>query len=322
MISARQLTDHERVKPIRLTARNTKPCASGRDLIGMQRQHPQPRIQQPLHEQPVRSLDRDQLHLQPHQRAAQCPQPRLIMRECGSQKLPARLVAHHHVVLLRRPINAGVIAHHKSSCGQTLLDNAPTRRYRCGRSQTGPQPGLRPVAARGTSPPPRGAGLLQALHRASSLGPLPAAVETTTGWPMSSREPVAGSGDNGEVRLPPSQTAEIVPKQKRRDCAALASGISKSGGLVTAGSARTGGCERLCAPASSGRRIGDRAALSWGDRPHSWRAAFVSGAPRCRAAGIACSTGDVGIRLNPFAGRSLTHGCLAAENPLGCRNQC
>jgi hypothetical protein len=44
-----------------------------------------------------------------------------------------------------------------------------------------------PVAARGTSPPPRGAGLLQALHRASSLGPLPAAVETTTGWPMSSR---------------------------------------------------------------------------------------------------------------------------------------
>ena len=33
---------------------------------------------------------------------------------------------------------------------------------------------------RGTSPPPGGAGLLPALARASSLGPLPAAVEATT----------------------------------------------------------------------------------------------------------------------------------------------
>jgi hypothetical protein len=41
---------------------------------------------------------------------------------------------------------------------------------------------------RGTSPPPGGAGLLPALARASSDGPLPTAVEaTTTGCPMSSR---------------------------------------------------------------------------------------------------------------------------------------
>ena len=41
-------------------------------------------------------------------------------------------------------------------------------------------PGLRPVAARGTSPPSGRAGLSSALHqRASDRGPLPAAVEAT-----------------------------------------------------------------------------------------------------------------------------------------------
>jgi hypothetical protein len=58
--------------------------------------------------QPVRPLDRHQLHLQPQQRAAQRPQPLLIVRERSCQQLLARLVGHAHVVLIRRPINAGV----------------------------------------------------------------------------------------------------------------------------------------------------------------------------------------------------------------------
>ena len=66
MVGARQLADHERVKPIRLAARDAKPIARRRDLIGMQRQHPQPRVQQPLDQQPVRTLDRDQLDPQSH----------------------------------------------------------------------------------------------------------------------------------------------------------------------------------------------------------------------------------------------------------------
>ena len=89
---SRQLAQHERVKPVRLTTRRPEPRPGRRDLIGMQRQQPQPRIQQPLDQQPVRPLDRDQRHLQPHQRAAQRPQPFLIVRERGGQHLLTRLV--------------------------------------------------------------------------------------------------------------------------------------------------------------------------------------------------------------------------------------
>ena len=46
MIGARQLAEHERVKPIRLAARSAEPRAGGRDLVGVKRQHPQPSIQQ------------------------------------------------------------------------------------------------------------------------------------------------------------------------------------------------------------------------------------------------------------------------------------
>ena len=84
MIGSRQLAQHERVKPVGLATRDAKPIAGGRDLIGMQRQHPQPRVQQPLDQQPVRPLHGDQLHLQAHQLPAQRPQPLLVVRErCG-----------------------------------------------------------------------------------------------------------------------------------------------------------------------------------------------------------------------------------------------
>jgi hypothetical protein len=81
VIGARQLAQHERVKPIGLPARDPEPIAGGRDLVGMQRQDPQPRVQQPLDQQPVRPLDRDQLHFQAHQRSAQGPHTLLVVRE-------------------------------------------------------------------------------------------------------------------------------------------------------------------------------------------------------------------------------------------------
>jgi hypothetical protein len=40
MIGARQLAEHERVKAIRLAARDAKPGTRRRDLVGVQRQHP------------------------------------------------------------------------------------------------------------------------------------------------------------------------------------------------------------------------------------------------------------------------------------------
>jgi hypothetical protein len=114
-VGARELADHERVEPVGLAARDPEPGAGRGDLVGVQRQHPQPRVQQPLDQQPVRALDRDQLHLQPHERATQRPQARFIVRERGGQQLLARLVGDQHVVLLRRPVNTGVTSHLYSS---------------------------------------------------------------------------------------------------------------------------------------------------------------------------------------------------------------
>jgi hypothetical protein len=67
---------------------------------------------------------------------------------------------------------------------RTLIDKALKRGYV-----------LLPL--RGTSPPPGRAGLLQALARASSLGPLPTAVEATTGSPMSSLGAALAYGQGG-----------------------------------------------------------------------------------------------------------------------------
>ena len=100
MIGARQLAQHERIEPIRLPARDPEPIAGRRDLVGMQRQNPQPRVQQPLDQQPVGPLDRDQLNLEAHQRPAQGPQTLLVMRERRRQQPLARRVRDEHVVLL------------------------------------------------------------------------------------------------------------------------------------------------------------------------------------------------------------------------------
>jgi hypothetical protein len=130
VVGARQLAQHERVKPIRLPARDAKPIARRRDLVGVQRQHMQPRIEQPLDQHAVRPLDRDQLHLQAHQPPAQRPQPLLVMRERPSEQLVARRVRDEHIVLLRRPINAGVVTH-IALLSVGSLHSTPTRRYRC-----------------------------------------------------------------------------------------------------------------------------------------------------------------------------------------------
>ena len=47
-VRAGKLAQHERVEPVGLAARGPKPRTRGRDLIRMHRQHPQPRVQQPL----------------------------------------------------------------------------------------------------------------------------------------------------------------------------------------------------------------------------------------------------------------------------------
>jgi hypothetical protein len=132
VIGARQLAQHERVEAIGLPARDPEPIASGRDLVGMQRQDPQPRVQQPLDQQPVGPLDRDQFDLQTHQLAAQGPQTLLVVRERRRQQPLSRRVRDEHIVPFRRPINAGVITHLSYFPFRSTLHSAPTKRYRCG----------------------------------------------------------------------------------------------------------------------------------------------------------------------------------------------
>jgi hypothetical protein len=85
VIDAGQFAQNERVKPVGRAARDTKPITRGRDLVRMQGQHPQPRVQQPLDQQAIRPLDRDQLDSQPHQLPTQPPQPPLVMGERSRQ---------------------------------------------------------------------------------------------------------------------------------------------------------------------------------------------------------------------------------------------
>ena len=97
------------------------------------------------------------------------------------------LLSHQHVVLLRRPIDPRIpAAHRRLSCQIAFTAPRPRGTVADAHRQGPHSSGLRPVAARGTSPPSGRAGLWQALQpRASNRGPLPAAVEATTACPMS-----------------------------------------------------------------------------------------------------------------------------------------
>jgi hypothetical protein len=111
MIGSGELAEDERVEAIRLATGRAKAWPSRGDLVGMQREHPQPGIEQALDENAVGTLDRDALHVQAHQSAAQCPQPSLVMRERRGQQRVARLVLDEDVVLLGRPVDPRAVSH-------------------------------------------------------------------------------------------------------------------------------------------------------------------------------------------------------------------
>jgi len=64
-IGAGELGQHEAVKAIALAARHAVPRAHRLDLVGVHRDHRQPGVQQPLDQQPVRTLKRDQRDPEP-----------------------------------------------------------------------------------------------------------------------------------------------------------------------------------------------------------------------------------------------------------------
>jgi hypothetical protein len=74
-----ELGQHEAVKPVALATGHGVARTHRDHLIGMHRDHRQSAVQQPLDQQPIRALQRDQLHPQPHQPHAQRAQPRLVV---------------------------------------------------------------------------------------------------------------------------------------------------------------------------------------------------------------------------------------------------
>jgi hypothetical protein len=108
-----------------------------------------------------------------HHRAAQQDDPVLVVRERRRQQLLAYLVSDQDVVFLRGPVDPSAITHvfslHDQDTRQRpdpevplrlLIDKALNQR-------------LRPVAARGTSPPSGGARLSLALTNGKHSGPPP-----------------------------------------------------------------------------------------------------------------------------------------------------
>src|ERR1039458_5911423 len=87
-----------------------------------------------------------------HQHPAQRPQPGLVVRERASQKLIACRVADAHVMLLRRPVDAGAIAHLDPPV-VIIFDNCPGQEVPLRTLIDRPSAGLRLLPAGG--PPPR-----------------------------------------------------------------------------------------------------------------------------------------------------------------------
>ena len=112
--------------------------------------------------------------------------------------LLARLISDQHVVLLRRPVNARIgISHQNFNSILVRSSQAPRPRGTVADAyRQALNTGLRPVAACGTSPPPRGAGPRKALHTGGQAkrSPLPAAVEATTRMTYRQRSRAAGAG--------------------------------------------------------------------------------------------------------------------------------
>jgi hypothetical protein len=60
-VGAGELGEHERVEAVALAAGGAEPRAHRGDLVGVDRDDPKAGVEQPLDQQPVRALDRNEL---------------------------------------------------------------------------------------------------------------------------------------------------------------------------------------------------------------------------------------------------------------------
>jgi hypothetical protein len=152
MVAAGKLAEHERGKAIELPGAGTKARPGGRNLVGIDRHHPQPAIQQPLDQPAIPTLNRDKHDLHAHQRAAQRWQAALVMRERRAQQLVAAGVLDEHVALLANPVQPRMPLRHRWLPSLDCASRSSDRQAPLRALIDGPSTGLRPVVACNTSP--------------------------------------------------------------------------------------------------------------------------------------------------------------------------
>ncbi len=187
--SAGEFGEHERIEAVALAARRTEPRPGRAHLVRVHRDHRQPGIQQPLHQQPIRPLDRDQRDAEPQQPGAQRPDPALVMPVAAALHDPPMLVDNAHGVFLASPINASdlpFLHDHPPSTNQLTVvgGEVPWRMLTDGALTT-----QLPGATRGTSTECREALVSNGPSaRASAKGALPASADKPKDAPVSAKQ--------------------------------------------------------------------------------------------------------------------------------------
>jgi hypothetical protein len=179
-VGARQLGEHERVEAVALAARGAEAGSHRGDLVGMDRDHVDPRIQQPFDQQSVGTLDGDQQHPELDQAITQRSKAALVVAIATALHDPPVTVVDADRVLLAGPINASkrVALAHNSSSPSTLTVAGGEVPWRV--LTDGALTAQLPVATRGTSTERREALVSRwPSARASDAGALPTSAGTT-----------------------------------------------------------------------------------------------------------------------------------------------
>ena len=151
MVGARQLAQNEPVKQIRPAALDRALAALSCSGWTGKSRNPASHSRRPTPRPAARSRP-VQPSSAPACGTATAPQPHHVRTRHPAIARPPRL--HDHVVLLRRPINAGVVPHQRLRLGQVCLTTPRPGRTVAGAHRHALTTGLRPVAKPGTSPRP------------------------------------------------------------------------------------------------------------------------------------------------------------------------
>ena len=149
-VGAGELGEHVGVEAVRLATAGAEAITRGRELVGVDGDDRDTRVEQPVNDEPVRLLDRDPQHLQVGEQPDQRGDPVLAVADPALLKPSALAVDDDQPVLFAGQIKPrGALLHSSSfvsdaGCGPT--GEVPWRML-----IGGPSAGLRPVAAPGAS---------------------------------------------------------------------------------------------------------------------------------------------------------------------------